>query len=150
MTVHCQLYWTVVLSILCLSWAYISSAISHCIVFQLTSVLSFVLLHTFEYTILFSLNFSVLHNLSWYQSFSSKPLHTVGRATRSSQRRAYTHLESTRHSLFTRLGELFVILFKYRRKKLVEEEENTEGETCTIYQRTIKDWRRRAAEQKNV
>ena len=55
---------------------------------KLLHLLSSVLLHTFEYTILFSLHFSVLHNLSWYQSYNSKPLHTVGRATRSSQRRA--------------------------------------------------------------
>jgi hypothetical protein len=39
-------------------------------------------------SILFSLHFSLLHNLSWYQSIRCKPLHTIRRATRSSQCRA--------------------------------------------------------------
>jgi hypothetical protein len=66
----------------------------------------------------FSLHF-LLHNLSWYQSYSSKPLHTGWRATRSSNKRiAYTDLESIRHRLFTRLGELSVILSKDPRRKL--------------------------------
>jgi hypothetical protein len=61
----------------------------------------------------------LLYNLSWYQSFSSNPLHTSWRATRSSNKhRAHTDLESIQHRLFTRLGEFFVILSKDPRRKI--------------------------------
>jgi hypothetical protein len=46
---------------------------------------------------------------------------------------SFTDLESTPHSLFTRLGKLYAILFKDCREKLAEEAENTEEETCTIF-----------------
>jgi hypothetical protein len=128
---------------------------------MLLHLLSSVLLLTFEYTILFSLHFSVLHNLSWYQSYSSKPLHTVGRATRSSQHRACTHLESTRHSLFTRLGELAVILFKDRSNKLAEEAERTALERswtkrtqkkkpCTIFSKNRQKLTQKSCRTKEV
>ena len=152
-----QLYF---LFLICLSL--FSSAISHCI------VTSSVLL-TFQYTvfcsILFSLHF-LLHNLSWYQSFSGKPFHIGWRATRSSQRRAYTDHESMRHRLFTRLGELFVILSKDPHRKLtrgrrelyaqkIEQVETAEGETLNnreqfhIRQRFTKKSCRRQEHLKN-
>ena len=104
-----------------LAWAYIAQPSYIVMIF-------WVLYFFIHFNILFysfSLHFSLLHNLSWYQSFSSKPLHTVWRATQSSQRRAYTHLERTRHKLFTRFGKLSAILFKDHRKKLAEEAEHT-------------------------
>ena len=42
---------------------------------------------------------------------------------------SFTDLESTPHSLFTRLGKLFAILFKDCRKKLAEEAEIAGEET---------------------
>jgi hypothetical protein len=65
----------------------------------------------------FSLHF-LLHNLSWYQRFRSKPLHTVRRETRSSLRRASRILRARDTVSFTRFGELFVILKKDPRRKL--------------------------------
>jgi hypothetical protein len=84
----------------------------HCNFFDLSSYISIYC------SILFSLHFSLLHNLSWYQSFSSKPLHTVWRATRSSQRRASQILRARDTELFTRIGELSAILSKDPRRKL--------------------------------
>jgi hypothetical protein len=69
--------------------------------------------------------FSVLHNLSWYQSYRGKPLHTVGRATRSSQRRASRIFRSRDTDSFTRFGEQSVKLLKDSRKEPAEVAERT-------------------------
>ena len=143
-----------------------SSAISLCIWLTSSHLLHVLILYSSSYILIycflfysFSLHF-LLHNLSWYQSYSSKPLHTGWRATRSSNSTELTrilrafdtdfsqglescpsysrkilagnfHEEADRSTLKDRRKKLTHQSKAYNARK-IEEEESAEEETLKI------------------